>query len=325
MDYRFPALTIGVLLAALAGSRVGVERTSSADSARNAQSAVPAAAAADRPVGGITLIRQAIRRLNEQDTVSANVRHRTDLFGQKLVGSGRYYQMKSPKGLKVRFSLAVRSDDRTVSLLHICNGRTVWVRDTINSTVQLSRIDLDRLQKPADALDTDKPTSRTALPGGGLPQLLMALQMDFELGSPQDTEFQQVPVWALSGRWKPAKLAARLPEVQDLYDDQGQLQMKQLPQQLPDRVLLLLGQDDLFPYHIDFRRTLSEEAPAEDTDDWYENSRSMVTMELFEVQFGAALDPLLFVCRLADTDVADETDRYLSESRAAQRKAARGK
>ena len=75
-------------------------------------------------------------------------------------------------------------------------------------------------------------------------------------------EFQDVPVWALAGRWRAEQLAARLPGQPDLFDDEGRLRVGELPEQLPDRILLLLGQDDLFPYHIDFRRTRSEKPRA---------------------------------------------------------------
>ena len=315
MDYRFTALTIGVLLAALAGSRVGGQRTAPAVEGPGSRDAVPTAAVADRSARSMTLIQQAIRRLKEQESISANVRHRTELFGQKLVGSGRYYQTKSPKGLMFRLSLAVRSGDRTLSLLHICNGRTLWVRDTVDSTLQFSRIDLNRLREPQDDPAAGAAAGSAWLPGGGLPQLLTSLQANFDFDPPKGMEFQDVPVWALAGRWNPARLAKRLPAQLEILDDQGRLRMEHLPAQVPDRVLLLLGRDDLFPYHIDFRRTMAGDDSAADTDDGYQTSRSLVTMELFEVQFGAALDPLLFVCNVADADAPDGTDRYLSKLR----------
>jgi hypothetical protein len=39
----------------------------------------------------------------------------------------------------------------------------------------------------------------------------------------------------------------------------------------------------------------------------------MLTMELFDVQFGAALDPLQFQYKAGDQEVADHTDFYLQK------------
>lgn len=309
MAYRFTALTITVLLAAIAGSQLAGREE--APIAR--PPAVQASAAAAQPASSAPLLQQAIARLNQQESVSAQVRHRTELFGQLLVGSGNYYQLKSDKGPLVRFSLSVRSNDQTLSLLHVCDGRFLWSRDSLDSEVQLSRIDLRRLQELAGSVAPVPTAASSLLPGGGLPQLLTALQMDFDFGEPREMDYQDVPMWALTGRWNRARLTSRLPDKTDLFDAAGHLRLEQLPEQLPDRILLLLGRDDLFPYHIDFRRTRPEAVADDESSYWRSPTRSLVTMDLFEVQLGAALDPLLFVYRPGDAEVHDRTDEYISK------------
>ena len=90
--------------------------------------------------------------------------------------------------------------------------------------------------------------------------------------------------------------------------------MSKLPPQLPDRVFLLVGRDDLFPYHIDFRRSRAEGQGGRPKSE----SESLVTMELFEVQFGAPIDPTAFVCRPGDIEIQDWTDDYLAKIRRRQ-------
>ncbi len=119
-------------------------------------------------------------------------------------------------------------------------------------------------------------------------------------------------MWCLAGRWNPERLAAHLPDHTELFDAQGQVRVEQLPSQLPDRVLVLLGREDWFPYQIDFRRGEADQAWNDDPQKWTKSSRSMVTMEMFEVQFGAKLNPLLFVYEPGDADPDDRTDEYVS-------------
>jgi hypothetical protein len=102
-----------------------------------------------------------------------------------------------------------------------------------------------------------------------------------------------------------------LPKKKRLFDRRGRLNTEELPAQLPDRVFLLVGRDDLFPYHIDFRRTETEGQGGKSKD----ASQSLVTMELFEVQIAAPIDPTSFVCRPGDIEIQDWTDEYLAKIR----------
>ncbi len=257
---------------------------------------------------GAELLDQIVRQISNHDAVSAKVRHRADLFGQKLVGSGVYLQRRSDAGTQIRFSLSVQTDDRLVSVLHICDGRYLWMHDNLDGRAKVSRVDLNRLQR-ARAGQGREPLPM--LMGGGLPQLLASLQQNFEVSPPQAVVFQELPVWALALRWKPSRLAQLLPDAKGLVDAAGNVRSEELPEQMPDRVFLLVGQDDLFPYHIDFRRTRSDENPSDAKPSEAVPSRSLTTMELFEVQFDAPLNPMLFVYKPTNIEINDRTDDYL--------------
>ena len=159
-----------------------------------------------------------VRRISEHTTVSARVRHRAEMFDQKLVGSGVYLQSRQGQRLQARFSLSVKTADRMVNLLHVCDGRTLWMFDNLDGREKLSRVDLLRLRQSSGGQGG---TLMPIMLGGGLPQLLGSLQQNFIASQPQSIVFQQVPVWAIALRWNPERLARLLGKT-DLFDDQGQ-------------------------------------------------------------------------------------------------------
>ncbi len=307
MECRF-ALLVAVTLLAVWSATVGPTWAQEAPQVSLDPMSVPS----ETPTGD-ELMERVVRQIGEHDSISAQIRHRTDLFGQKLFGSGAYYQRRAEQGVQVRFSLSVRSGERMVSLLHVCDGRFLWMHDNLGAAPSLVRVDLLRVRSAVG----DGGAPMPVLSGGGLPQLLASLRRHFVVSRPQPIVFKKVPVWALACRWNPQQLATSVGRP-DLVDEQGNLRLKQLPEQIPDQVFLLIGQDDLFPYHIDFRRSITDEGLSV-LSGQREDSRSIVTMELFEVQLGVPLDPLLFVYKPGSTEVDDQTDEFVVRAKAEQR------
>lgn len=309
MDYRLPVLTVGVVIAGFGIYRAVTER----DESPIQVTASPSTPAPAEPVTsgsdaeGAKLIFDAIEQLSRQQTIAAKVRHRTQIFGHRLVGSGVYLQRKAQPDPLVRFSLSIQAGERSVSLLHICDGRFLWIRENFEPPGSLSRIDLRRIRSGDDGL------SRSSAPvtslSGGIVQLLRSLQDNFEFDAPHSLTFQDVPVWAITCRWKTDRLAAYLSKKHSAVGENGQIQFEELPSQVPNQVLVLLGKDDLFPYHIDFRRRQGLGSESE------KHTESLVTMELFEVQFNAPINPTLFAYKPGDIEITDGTDEYLAKQR----------
>jgi hypothetical protein len=262
------------------------------------------------PISGPDLMGRVVRRISDYSSVSAKVRHRSDLFGPSLVGSGIYLQSRQDERLQVRFSLSIKTDDRLLNLLHVCDGRTLWMFNNLDGRAELNRVDLARLREASGGNSTASGAMMPILLGGGLPQLLGSLQANFTVSAPQSVVFQDVPVWALALRWKPDRLSKLLGR-SDLFDSRGQLVTQLLPEQMPDRIFLLVGQDDLFPYHIDYRRSVGDAALPSFAAGRKAASRSLTTMELFEVQFNSPLDPMWFVYKPGNIKIVDQTDMYL--------------
>ncbi|MDG2382875.1 MAG: hypothetical protein P8N76_14495 [Pirellulaceae bacterium] len=311
MDYRLPALTAGLLLAAF-----GIARGLSGENPPAVAVQAPPQTMARLPANAAThpnhragsqLISDAIRQLSSHQTISAKVRHRTQMFDQRLVGSGLYLQKRMKPDPLVRFSLSVQSGERAVSLLHICDGRFLWIRENLDPPASLSRIDLRRVRN-ASQPDRSETVLYSMTLGGGIVQLLKSLQANFHFSEPYPLTFQQVPVWSLDCRWKPHRLKKLLPK-HALFDEAGKLDVAELPPQLPDHVFVLFGQDDLFPYHIDFRRSRSNRTKKEQPK---KKSASLVTMELFEVQFDAPIQPSQFIYKPGDIEITDGTDDYIA-------------
>ena len=68
---------------------------------------------------------------------------------------------------------------------------------------------------------------------------------------------KRVPVWRIVGRLKPSLLAAALEEDKDKKAARAgkPIDSGKLPRQLPDHVVIHLGQANLFPYRIEYRRS----------------------------------------------------------------------
>jgi len=306
MDYRLPVLTVGLLVIGFGVTRAFSD---SKDQPVVALPAVPAGSTSP-PQGssqsanrGTAILDEAIDRLAKHQTISAKVRHRSQLFGQRLVGSGVYLQKRSSPDALVRFSLSI-GDDRPDNLLHICDGRFLWIRE---NSGPLSRVDL-RVVRTAHLASDAAPPPSTHL-GGGLVQLLQALRLNFEFREPQLMEFQQVPVWAIVCQWKRERLAMYLPKDHPALAIENEIQFEALPQQMPDHILIFLGQDDFFPYRLDFRSS-QRRSPGKGS-----RAKSLVSMELFEVQFNAPINPALFIYKPGDIEIIDGTEEYLAQQR----------
>ena len=82
---------------------------------------------------------------------------------------------------------------------------------------------------------------------------------------------------------------------------------KTLPQQLPQRVVLTLGHDDLFPYRMEYLRDGRREAERSGA------ASTIATLEFFEVRLGGPIPPQRFVYQPGNRTVVDGTEAYLKQ------------
>lgn len=297
-----------------------------------------------------TILQAAVRAIEGHDCVSARIVQQVDLFDKQLVGKGVYLQQRMSRGqlppdgntaplgplavkdaqtkpggegswdrLLIRLELRIQVGEQQSTLLQVLSpptpaGHYLWTYRKLPDEEKLGRVDVVRA---VQALDTARhapgPGNEGMLSGlGGLPRLLRGLQAALDFSSAEQGQFGKLAVWRLQGQWRPDRLARILPQ-QKAAIEAGELpELGKLPEHLPDRVVLMLGQDDLFPYRIEYRRGVPEKAGEPD------DSRALVTMELFDVKFDVPVDPTRFIYNRGALGFADETDSFISSLRATQ-------
>jgi hypothetical protein len=244
---------------------------------------------------GQQLIAAAARSVDNEPAIAAELRYRIDALGHQLVGTGSYLQLGQGAEKLLRLDLKMQVGGRPATLQEIRGPEYYWIRRDVPPTpVSLGRVDLRQLRRPlapaAGQPEEILPQGNWIMLGG-LPALLASLERNFAFDEPRADEIrytgadgreQRLPIWIVSGRWKPARLKALAG---------GDPDKRPIPEQLPDRVELVLGRTDqilpLFPYRLTYWHDRPIEGrPAE--------PREMLTLELFNVSRRQNLEPREF-------------------------------
>jgi hypothetical protein len=276
MKKSSPCFTV---LVAIVACRVATAQTAPAPAAaiQPAAAQPPAVDASARIPSGDELLLQAANRLERRASITARMRHQVSVDGQDLFGVGSYWQQGSGEELKVRLELQIAGRD--AQLLQVYNGRDLWIdrRLPTGRTVvryDLRKVRLDPVLAPSDPdkLDPGKANWSPIQPflmahSGGLPSLLASLGDNFNFLPPQPMRLAMeqpapaqptsVPVYAIVGQWKPDKLAALIAKAEDPANENApkkKAKPPKIPERMPQEVLLLVGQADLFPYRIEYRQ-----------------------------------------------------------------------
>ncbi len=253
------------------------------------------------------MIASAVTAAAAHPSLAAKIRQRISLFGQQLVGSGVYWQQGKGDGRRYRLELKVQVGESVASVEQICTGPELWLLEDLLNVPLLTRIDLLKVR---DAL-SHNPSARVApafalaVPIGGLPNLLENLQAAFQFGNAEEKKLDQLSVYRIEGQWKPAALAELLPDQRDKLLAGEAVDWKKVPEQIPQRIVLTLGQDDLFPYRIEYLREQPGKKGAPAT------LQPQLVVEWFEVQLGAPIDPQRFAYEPGNRAKVDETAAYL--------------
>ncbi len=261
------------------------------------------------------VLEAAVRTLESRRSISTKIFQEIDLFDKRLIGSGVYLEQRVgyPSGDHcplIRLELRIQLGDQTSSMVQVCDGRYLWTHRKLLGVGDLRRLDvagaMRGLRQTEEVPGRDK---IEMLPGlGGLPKLLRGLHAAFDFHSAQrgllKLQDDSLPVWRLRGRWKPKMLVKVLPKQKKAIEAGKPADLSKLPEYLPDHVLLMLGHDDLFPYRIEYRRSVAE-------DDDPQSSRALVTMQLFEVVIDVPIDPNRFHYNPGDLEFEDETEEFL--------------
>ncbi len=256
------------------------------------------------------LVEAAAAALEANRSITAEISQEVDLFGKRLIGSGAYFEQAGEPDRLMRLELRLQLGNKTSSLVQVCDGKILWTYRELLGTGSLRKVDVAQVTKALKA--AGKPGNHGgmgALPGlGGLPGLLRGLDGSFDFKSAQrgilKLRDDRLPVWQLRGEWKPAKLAKVLPEQKKAIAAGEPPDLSKLPEQMPEYVLLMLGHDDLFPYRLEYHRTVRS---AEETG----AGRPLVTMQFYEVVRNAPIARHRFQYSPGNLEFEDDTKQFL--------------
>ena len=251
------------------------------------------------------LLLRASERLKNWPALEANVRHRIDLFGEQLVGPGRYVQagQGSPKA---RLELNFHADDFDSQVTQINDGRFLYIKSDSDKDAPMQRIDLSRLSPEKNEDPTLGSGATRWMAMGGLAYLLQQLAEDFEFEEARKEQLDAIDVLVFKGKWKPARIAEVCGKLKVL-DKDGRVRFDKLPDQLPTHVQITLGNEEplrLFPYQIIYLKQTSDKSGRI-------TQTPIATFEFFDVHPVAQLDPATFHIEKDATRLTDVTDTVL--------------
>jgi hypothetical protein len=250
------------------------------------------------------------------DSIECGTKHQIDIFDHQILGAGHYYQQGHGLRRLTRFELRSQIGKRTTTLFEVADGNFFWTFRENQGVGTLERIDLQRVLQAWDQSRRAAPAVAAREPEiSGLPKLLEGIADDFQFQRVIDGQLGDRPVWIVEGSWKPAKLAAAVPDQKANIEAGRQLELKRLPAQLPERIMLDVAQADLFPCRIEYLRRTSNSVPTPERAGQGRGEaagyRTIVSMEWFDVQLNRPIDPQKFIYQPTGVTMTDKTEAYL--------------
>jgi hypothetical protein len=289
------ALLVG--LAALIGS---------IDAEPNAPRVAPVVATkSGRSDAAQQVVREAAARLTRYTSISCRMRCRGEIFGKRILGNGEYRQLAGASN-RLRWDTKLQVGDAIVSVQQIADGKYLWINRRKPPATTLSRVELARVVTAERAAQTKSPASGQALGQmglaamGGLPKLVSSLDRGFGFSRLNKTQLGDTPVFTVRGDWTPAVLAMLAPDQQEAAKAGRPIDWNQVPEQVPDHVVLALGCTDYFPYRVEYRRTIGD------------HYKVLLVIELYDVQCNVRLEQTLFSYQPGTTPIIDITDEFIA-------------
>ncbi len=223
-------------------------------------------------------IDQAIAKIEALKQFRCDVRQVVEVLGYRFVADGQY---AVGPDMKMLFELKMQlTDPDTVgSLKEVCDGRVHWKHQQVIDLPQVIKIDVKKIREVMDNPKfkkelRDEFTRRLGF--SGMVPLMQGLRDSQKFDSHEEDSLGEIPVYVLHGTWTDEALA------KSTFRGQ-QLTMANLPQQIPDKSTVWLGQKDGWPYKI--RLESSKKGQSSPTVITIEFLRPMIDVDLPESLF----------------------------------------
>lgn len=271
----------------------------------------PAAAVAADPRAD-ALVGQVIEALEGRMSVHARLHLGINVYGHQLTGKGVFLEQDPRQARRLRFEVNTRvGTDSSAEMLHISDGQFFWTNFALPGEKGLARYDIARIAQAMSAA-ADNPALDHAgwWPNmGGMSKLLRRLRPLVAFNSLEPTVLNQVPMWKLQGPWGHAMLALLLPEQQEAVQKKASFDLRKLSPHVPDRIALYVGQEDLFPYRLEFWRDTRPDRGKKDR--LPAHTGLLYCLQLLEVRIDGPIDLALFKYNPGNIAPSDQTELYL--------------
>jgi hypothetical protein len=240
-----------------------------------------------------------------QPSIAAKLRHRVELLGRPILGTGLYLQQGRGAATNFRLEVEFRTKLFASRQWQVCDGAQLWILEELDGAKNLTLVDVARLNR------AQPKSSGTAVPQGlgalgGVARLLESLQAAFFFQDVVESRLDDLPVLSIEGTWTLERLVQFLPEQKGVIESGGAVDLAPLAPHLPHRVVLHVGCDDLFPYRVEYWRSMRDKDDANSAG----REQLLLVIEMYEVQLGARIDPAHFAFRteksLRPTDRTEE-------------------
>jgi hypothetical protein len=287
---------------------------------------------------GDALMAAVFERIQRHTSIFARLHHQASFGGQEFSGSGTYWQQGRGDELQVYLELQISGLE--ASFLQVNTGRMLWIDRRLPSGRTIASYNLGLLRtenRASNESELDLGGGRfpagswvASAHEGGLPGLFASLGNCFRFLRPQAMQLSLAPplveqpkdmaVYVVVGHWKPEKLAALVGPTTKEGDagEESTDKVSPFPEHYPAEVLLLIGQQDLFPYWIEYRRLETPDAAGADgSRPFYHLSPSpMVVLKFTDVAFNVPVAAGLFdYVPPAKVDWSDETGALIQRIR----------
>jgi hypothetical protein len=208
-----------------------------------------------------------------------------------------------------RLELKVQMGEDARTLLEVCDGSYFWRCEWYKGKCIAEKTDLARAVRAWEGRrDLGALGDMGSWPRlGGLSRLLRELRNWFQFVAADETKLaDQTPVIRLHGVWRPERLATLAPGPPGRVTS-GTIGLKDLPEHLPDSVMLFLDRDDLFPFRIEYRRQKLPSLPVHAAGEEF----AIVTMDFYLVNLNQPIDADRFAFSPRNLNYSDQTDRFL--------------
>jgi hypothetical protein len=142
---------------------------------------------------------------------------------------------------------------------------------------------------------------------GGMAALLDQLDLwcvFTKVGQTKPRGANEMPLYVLEGTWRPERLLFWLPDQREAVEKGQPVNISKLPPMLPDRIVIFLGRDDLFPRRIEYSASESRSFPDDE-------APPLVRIHFEDVQFDQTADPRQFMFDSPVVAPIDDTEGYL--------------